>query len=155
MPAVLFVKHLVECNCVLTQFKHVEPPKWHHFVVFSEIDETGAIIPSFSQCNNCGLIHKVIEVGTSTILQRDDLPSLTTIEDVKSGMPSALAAILSKHGCDLPTYQEVAFILEHKMWGQSAILTKEVLDGFVVGKYITILGDTLWKVNSFQEEIET
>lgn len=153
MPAVTFIKHLIECNCVLAQFKNVEPPKWHHFVVFSEIDERGEIIPAFVQCNNCGLVHKVVEVGVSVVMKRDDLPSITTLDDVKSGLPERLVSILVKHECELPTYQEVMFILEHQMWGRSVILTKEVLDGFMVGKYLLILGDSLWKLNSFQEEV--
>lgn len=153
MPAVTYTKHLIECNCVLTQFKNIEPPRWHHFVVFSEIDEKGDIIPSFVQCNNCGLVHKVVEVGTSIPLKKDDLPSITTLEDVKSGLPERLVMILVKHECELPAYQEVMFILEHKLWGHSVTLSKEVLDGYLVGKYLLILGDTLWNLKSFQEEV--
>ena len=147
-----YIKHLVECKCVLPQFKHVDPPRWHHFVAFSEIDQTGLVIPCFVQCNNCGIIHKVTEVGTSSILGRDDLPSLPNLEDIKSGLPEKLVSILEKYESELPTYQEAAFILEHKLWGRFVILTKEVVDGILLGKYLLILGDTLWKVNSFQEE---
>jgi hypothetical protein len=154
MPASDYIKHLVECNCLLPQFKHVDPPKWHHFIVFSEIDEKGAVIPSFAQCNNCGIIHKVIEVGVSSILKRDDLPSIAKIEDLKSGLPERLVGILEKHQCDLTTYQETMFILEHKLWGKAVMLTKEQVDGFLVGKYVQILGETLWRVTSFQEELE-
>lgn len=153
MVAQEYIKHLVECKCVLPQFKRVEPPKWHCFVVFSEIDETGAIIPSFAQCNNCGIIHKVTEVGTSSILERDDLASLANLDDIKSGLPDKLVEILEKYQCELPTYQEVAFILEHKHWGKMVILTKEVVDRTVLGKYLLIIGETLWKINSFQEEM--
>jgi hypothetical protein len=154
VPAVEYIKHLVECNCVLPQFKHVEPPRWHHFVVFSEINEKGDVIPSFVQCNNCGIIHKVIEVQVSSILRRDDLPSLSKIEDLKSGLPVKLAGILEQYHCDLPTYQETMFILEHKLWGKTVILSRDEVDGFLVGKYLQIFGETLWKVASFQEEIE-
>jgi hypothetical protein len=153
MPAQEFIKHLIECKCVLPQFKQVEPPRWHYFVVFSEINETGAVIPSFVQCNNCGIVHKVTEVGVSSILGRDDLPSLPNLEDIKSGLPEKIVSILEKYDCELPTYQEVAFILEHQLWGRMVILTKEIVDGTLLGKYLLVLGETLWKINSFQEEL--
>jgi hypothetical protein len=153
MVAQEYTKHLIECKCILPQFKRIEPPKWHCFVVFSEIDEAGAIIPSFAQCNNCGIIHKVTEVGTSSILERDDLPSLSNLEDIKAGLPEKLVEILEKYQCELPTYQEVAFILEHKQWGRMVILTKEVVEHTIIGKYLLIIGETLWKISTFQEEM--
>lgn len=153
MSAQEYIKHLVECKCVLPQFKKIDPPRWHLFVVFSEIDETGAMIPAFVQCNNCGIIHRVTEVGISSILGRDDLPSLPNLEEIKLSLPEKIVSILEKYDCDLPTYQETAFILEHKLWGRVVILNKDVVDGFLVGKYLTIMGETLWKISGFQEEI--
>lgn len=148
-----YVKHLVECKCVLPQFKNINPPRWHQFVVFSTINEHGDINPSFTQCNNCGTIHKVTEVGTSTILNKDDLPSLPTKEELKETLPEKIAEMLEKYNCELPTYQEVAFIFENHLWGRSVILTKDVVDNIKMGKYLTIFGETLWKINNFQEEL--
>lgn len=154
MPALDYIKHLVECNCVLPQFKHTDPPLWHHFVVFSEINEKGEVIPSFVQCNNCGMVHKVTEVGVSSTMKKDTLPALMTVEDIKSSLPEKLLAELEKHELSLPTYQEVAFIREHKLWGRSVLLTKDEIDGVLVGKALQIIGETLWRVTQFQEEIE-
>lgn len=154
MPALDYIKHLVECNCVLPQFKHTDPPLWHHFVVFSEINEKGEVIPSFVQCNNCGMVHKVTEVGVSSTMKKDTLPALMTVEDIKSSLPEKLLAELEKHELGLPTYQEVAFIREHKLWGRSVLLTKDEVDGILVGKALQIIGETLWRVTQFQEEIE-
>lgn len=154
MPSVSFEKHLVECQCVLPQFKHSEPPRWHKFIVLSEIDEKGDVIPRFSQCNNCGIIHKVTEIGISSILKRESMPSLPTIEDLQMNLPEKLAAILNKFQCELPTYQEALFILEHQLWGKAVLLTKEHTDGLLVGKYVQIIGETLWRVTDFQEEYD-
>ena len=153
MASVEYVKHLIECKCVLPQFKLVEPPRWHLFVAFSEIDESGMIIPSFVACNNCGTIHKVTEVGVSGILARDNIPSLPNTEDIKAGLPERLAGILKSHDCDLATYQEVAWIMEHQKWGRTVILSKEVVEGFLLVKSLFIIGETLWKINSHQEEV--
>ena len=74
-----FVKHLVQCKCILSIFKKMENPPIHKFVVFSEIDESGNIEPSFAQCTNCDLIHKVKEVGVSEILKkRGSYPMVST-----------------------------------------------------------------------------
>lgn len=152
MPSVDYIKHLVECHCVLPQFKHSEPPVWHQFVVFSEIDEKGAVVPRFCQCNNCGVIHKVTETGRSSILKRETMPSLPTKDDLKMNLPEKFVAILEKYDCELPTYQEAIFIFEHKFFGKAIILTREHTDGLIVGKYVQVIGDTLWRVIDFQEE---
>lgn len=153
MPAVEYTKHLVECNCVLPQFKHSDPPVWHHFVVFSEIDEVGNIIPSFAQCNNCGMIHKVTEVGISSTMKRDTLPSLPTAEEIKSSLPERLQKELSGYELDLTTYQELAFIFQHQLWGRTVILQKEQVEEFLVGKMVQIIGNSLWRFQTFQEEM--
>jgi len=153
MAAKEYSKHLIECKCVLPQFKNHNPPKWHCFIVFSEIDESGAVIPSYAQCNNCGIVHKVIEISTSTILGKDSISSLPQIDELKSSIPDKLAKILESYNCELPVFQEVIFILEHQLWGRPVILTKELLDNMMVGKYLVIIGESLWKINNFQEEI--
>lgn len=154
MPAVEYTKHLVECNCVLPQFKHSDPPVWHHFVVFSEIDETGAVIPSFAQCNNCGVVHKVTEVGLSSTLRRDNLPSLPTLDEVRNTLPEKLQKELGGYELDLATYQELAFVFRHQLWGKVIILQKEQVEEFLVGKMIQIIGSSIWRFQTFQEEME-
>lgn len=153
MPNVVaYVKHLVECNCLLPQFKHSNPPKWHHFIVFSEIDDKGEIVPSFAQCNNCGVIHKVLEVCVSSMLKRDSLPSLVTSKELMATLPEKLQKDLERYKPDLPTLQEISWIFEHQAWGRGILLTKEEMDGIVVGKTLLILGETLWKIQPFQDE---
>lgn len=151
MGGVAYIKHLVECNCLLPQFKHSDPPKWHHFVAFSEIDEKGDVIPSFAQCNNCGIIHKVVEVCVSSTLKRDNLPSLVTREELLDALPEKLQKDLDKYKPDLPTLQEIAWIRDHQAWGRSVVLTKDEVDGILVGKALLLLGETLWKIQTFQD----
>lgn len=155
MPAVEYIKHLVECNCLLPQFKHSDPPMWHHFVVFSEIDETGAVIPSFAQCNNCGMVHKVTEVGVSSTMKRDTFPAIPSIAEVRGSFPERLQKELSGYELDLPTCQEIAFIFQHQLWGRIVILQKEQVEEYLVGKILQIIGNSIWRIQPFQEEIET
>ena len=34
-----FIKHTIECNCVLPQYKNIVPIVFHKFIVFSIINE--------------------------------------------------------------------------------------------------------------------
>ena len=107
-----YVKHLLECKCVLPQYKNVEPPVFHKFLAFSEIDTTdGSVVSSYAQCNNCGVIHKVNEISKSILLRKENMNALLTIDDIKSSLPPRLAAILDQNQCDLPYWQEAQTIL--------------------------------------------
>ena len=49
-------KHLIECHCILPQYRRALNTVYHKFVVFSEIDDSDTVVPKFAQCNNCGVI---------------------------------------------------------------------------------------------------
>jgi hypothetical protein len=149
-PNITYAKHLVECKCVLPQFKKMENPPWHKFIVFSEIDENGACKMSYAQCTNCNAIHKVVEIGLSQILNKDTMRTLPTIDDIKNDIPSWLSSLLERHECDLPTWQEAKFVYENQLWGTPVILVKERDGDEVMGKYVLILGEALHKIENFQ-----
>ena len=48
----IFIKHLVECNCVLPQYKDMDPTIFHKFIVFSEIKKDGSVKQSYIKCNS-------------------------------------------------------------------------------------------------------
>jgi len=148
------VKHLVKCVCVLPQLSKLKNPPSHEFVVFSVYDDShDDFEASFVQCDNCGVVHKIIDVCSSSILYgRDEMKSIVRIEDVKNAVPTALASILEQHNVDLPTWQQVAWVIEDKQWGTPVVLSSEYIDGTRQGKVMTILGETLFKINSFTNE---
>lgn len=148
------VKHLVRCVCVLPQLSKLKDPPSHEFTVFSVYDDaSNDFEPTFVQCDNCGVVHKVIDVCTSTIMRgREEMSSVVTIEDVRGSVPENLAALLEQNKADLPTWQQVAWIVEDKRWGASVVLTSEYIDGTRQGKALTILGETLFKVTNFTNE---
>lgn len=147
------VKYLLECKCVLPQYKNVEPPIFHKFLVFSEIDaSTGAVVPSYAQCNNCGVIHKITEICKSTQLRKESMNALLTVDDIKSSLPPRLATILEQNGCDLPYWQEAQFIIANGLWGRGFNLSQEREGSTIIGKYIIILGETIYDIKSFERE---
>lgn len=143
-------KHLVKCRCVLPQFKRLENPPQHQFVVFSVIDNDGNVLPKFNQCNNCGLIHKIVDICKSEIQPgKESMKSILKIEDVKPSLHINIASILDANGCDLASWEAALFIVENKQWGSYVVLTKETEGNEVNGKFIRIFSDSLCKVETF------
>lgn len=147
------IKHLIECNCVLPQFKNRKNPVWHKFPVFSIIDEDDQFVVKFVQCNNCGIIHKVKEVGTSEITTKDNVNVIRKIEDIRMGLPDNIVGILEQYKCDLPIWEEVEFIIDEQQWNSYVVLSREEMtDGTVIGKMMLIKGPSLIKIESFSRQ---
>lgn len=147
------VKHLIRCRCVMPQFKALPEPPQHQFVVFSVIDDSDRAQVKFAQCNNCGVIHKVTDVCKSEVMtNREDMGSIVTINDIKMGLPGNLINILESSDVDLPTWEFASFIYENKRWGEFVVLTTDSENGTRQGKYVQILGESMFKVSSFSRE---
>ena len=148
------IKHTIECNCILPQFKNTIPTVFHKFVVFSIINEDGNLKPSYINCNNCGAIHKVLEVGQSIQTPKESISILPKIEEIKTQLPKQLVDILESYKCELHVWQELKFIFDEQKWGKTVLLTKETDGDFSVGKYVLVLGANFFKVDSFSTEDE-
>lgn len=143
-------KHIVKCRCVLPQYKKLEAPPQHRFVVFSIINDDETIVVKYAQCNNCGLIHKVTDICTSEILKtKENMSSIIKIEDIKPSIHPNFSNILEVNSCDIATWEAVQFIVESKRWGDFVVLNNEAEGDEVHGKYIRILGESLCKVEPF------
>lgn len=148
-------KHLIKCRCVLLQYKKMQNPPSHQFTVFSVINDSDKVNISYAQCPNCGVIHKITEIGKSEILQnKEAMSSLITIDDIKLSLPENLKNILEKNSADLPTWEAAQFIHENKQWGNFVVLTSETEGNTKQIKYLRILGESLYKIeNHTKEEI--
>jgi hypothetical protein len=146
------LKHLVTCRCVLPQYKRSASPPQHQFVVFSVIDDDNAVKAKFAQCNNCGIIHKVTDVCRSEIVSRESMGSLPTIDELKVGMPAQLVGALELADVDLATWEQARYVWENKQWGNFVILTTDEEDGLRQGKYVQILGESMFKIDTFSRE---
>jgi len=151
-PSPAYEKHLVKCHCFLPQYKNLDDPPAHQFVVFSILNEQGDVIPSYAQCNNCGIIHRVIEVGESQITRKESMLSLPQIDDIKPSLPDWLVTILEKHDCELHVWQEAEFIYRNKLFGKHIILSREREGNIVIGKLLIILGERLHKIETFEQD---
>ena len=144
------VKHLIQCHCILPQFKNAEDPTFHKFVVFSVIDDSDTVQPKFAQCNNCGVIHKVTDICISELTTREESKSLPSTSDIKLSIPQDLSQILESYQCDIATWEQAEWIYLTKSWDQWLSLVREYdEDSELRGKRLIFLQDGRFRIEAF------
>jgi hypothetical protein len=147
------VKHLVTCRCTLPQFKRSPSPPMHQFVVFSIIDDENNVTPKYAQCNNCGIIHRVVEINRSVIVSdKESMTSIVSIDDIRASLPPRLVELLDGNNADLATWEAAKDIIKNKRWGEFLVLTSESDQAVRTGKYVRILGENMFDVDGFERE---
>jgi hypothetical protein len=132
-------QHLIQCHCVLPQYRGRKDPVYHKFTVFSIIDESDTVVPKFVQCNNCGVIHKVYDICKSEIITgKDEMRNTAKIDDFKFGIPNDLINLLTTYNCDVNIWEHIYFILVNEAWGSRIVLTRETINDETAGKILTI-----------------
>ena len=135
-------QHLIQCHCMLPQYRGRKDPVFHKFVVFSVIDESDTVIPKYCQCNNCGAVHKVYDICKSEMITgKDELNTVTTISEIRRGLPTDIREILDTYNCDLPIWENVLFIYLNKNWGQTVVMTRDTINNEVQGKILRLNGE--------------
>lgn len=144
------VKHLIQCHCVLPQFKNSKEPVFHKFVVFSLIDDSDTVQPKFAQCNNCGVIHKIVDICKSELTSREDSVSISKIEDIKFSLSDELSRVLESYQCDLATWEQAEWIYLSRLWDQWITLTREEDEaGELHGKRLLFTEDGRFRIEAF------
>ncbi len=147
------IKHIVECHCVLPQYVGSKNPVYHKFVVFSTIDDSDTVIPKYAQCNNCGVVHKIIDICKSEIYAgKDELGALPNKDDISYSLPKHVLEVLQNYECSLPDYEHAKFICDHSRWGETLTLSKELLKDEVTGKFMVIKSDRV-VIESFIDKV--
>ena len=143
-------KHLVECHCILPQYRGRSKPVYHKFVTFSIVDDSNTVIPKYVQCNNCGVVHRVIDLCRSEIMTgHEELNSVVRINDIMYSLPSDLKDVLTSYSCDLATWEQVLFTVENEKWGTTITLTQDTVESETQGKIMCINGLDKIKIESF------
>ena len=146
------IKHLIKCKCILPQYKAQQI--FHKFVVFSVADVNNSIQPKLVQCNNCDAIHKITELCQSEIIEKqENLSGVLTIDDLKINLPQNINDFLTKLNVEIYVWEEINFIIKHKMWGSRVLLTSEMYDDYTCGKQIIINGSDDFEVETYNEKI--
>jgi hypothetical protein len=143
------VKHLVECHCILPQYKKRKDPIFHKFVVFSVVDENDEVIPKICQCNNCGVLHNIVDLCKSEIVRgAEESGSIVSIDDLRFSLPKDISAVLDSHKCDLPTWEYVKFVFDTERWGEIIVISKEELEDLTQIKLMKIISESKINIES-------
>ncbi len=141
------IRHLIECHCVLPQFRNRTPALYHKFIVFSLVDDD-KVQQKLSQCNNCGIIHKIVDLCKSEIVHGlEEGRSLRTIEDIKMSLPARLVEFLTQQNVDISTWEYVEFILDNK-FEKEVIISKDDKADIIQLKILHIKEDGTFKVRT-------
>ena len=150
-------KHLIQCHCILPQYKNMSNPVFHKFSVFSIIDDSDTVITKYSDCNNCGAVHKVYDICKSTfVIGREDIRSKMSKSDFKFSLSSDLFEVLEQYNRDLPDYEYAQFIIDNEKWNTTIVLSREELDGTTQGKILRFIEKNKLRIESYshKEEID-
>ena len=150
-----YIKHLIECQCMLNIFKNKTKPVYHKFKVFSEIDDNDEVKEKYVICNNCDIVHRITEVCKSEIKWgSENLKSMvTTKEDIKFNLESKnfqnIVLELEKNDVDLCEWEYIEHLIENNKEGQ-IILNKNEIDNNIVYNILYIKGSNF----SIKKEIQ-
>tara|TARA_R110002012_G_C11269552_1_gene569242 strand:- start:77 stop:505 length:429 start_codon:yes stop_codon:yes gene_type:complete len=134
---------------MLPQYKNRRDPVFHKFVVFSILDDSDEVVHKICQCNNCGVLHNVIDLCKSEIVRGvEESASIVTIDDLKFSLPKDIVSVLDSHKCDLPTWEYVKFIYDTEKWGEIIVISKEELDDFTHIKLMKIISENKINIES-------
>ena len=132
------IKHIIECHCVLPQYRQSKQIVYHKFVVFSIIDESGTPIEKHAKCNNCGVIHNVIDICKSEICTGLENGAVMEKEDISLLLPKSVCNILESYDCDTPTYEQTLFVLQNEKYDTHIILQRKEENFNISGKLLKI-----------------
>ena len=132
------VKHLIECHCVLPQYRKMENPIFQKFVVFSVVEDD-VVEPKFVQCNNCAIVHKVTDIcKTEIVVGLEFSNAVTRLDEVKESIPDQIGSFLEKANSDMATWENVAFLLENSLGSFEVPIAKEIIGGMTQVKLLSV-----------------
>ncbi len=143
---------MIECRCILPQFKNKKDAIFHKFVAFSAINEKDEVEISYVNCNNCGIVHKIIDLCKSEIQENSDDWQTINIEDIKISLPDSLCSLLESYDCDLPTYQFAFWYVDNEVYGKSLIIQKNETEDRVEGKLLFFKSKDQYRIETFYED---
>ena len=124
-------RHLIQCHCMLPQYRGKSVPVFHKFIVFSIMDDKGDVIPKLAECNNCGVIHNIIDLCKSEIVHNvEDAMSIVSVDDIIATIP------------------DVKFIYDNDLWGETVVIAKDQVNDSSQIKILTIKSESRVKIDS-------
>lgn len=145
-------KHMIQCRCVLSQFRNKQDPPLHKFIAFSSWDENDKVNETFVSCNNCGITHKITDLCKSEILENSEDAPVVNSSDIMLSLPRDLREIFDSYDVDLATLQQADFIVDKQHWGSKIILIKKDFEDRIEGKYLVFKNKDQYRIETFLED---
>ena len=143
------IKHLIQCHCILPQYRKMNDPLFHKFVVYSKYDDYGSIEPKIAKCNNCDVYHNVVEICKSEFLEDyDDTGFIIGIDDIEEQLPEKLCRILRKNNCDLSTWENILDMYESSVFDVPVVIARKTLKDITHIKSLKLTGKDSIKIEN-------
>lgn len=114
---------------MLPQFRKMEDPIFHKFVVYSKFDENQKVKSRLARCNNCDAVHRIIDLCRSEIVTKiEDTDTIVDEEDIKLGLPDKVITILEKNNSDIATFEAVDHLIECESWGSEVVVSRQTVE---------------------------
>jgi len=150
-PAPVTIKHLIGCRCILPQFKRSLEPIFHKFIVFS-ILENDNIVSKLVQCNNCDIVHRIVDFCKSEIVEgKESAGSILSINDMRSMLPHNFSGLLDTYDAPLYVWEEIHHALQNSLWNSKILLWAEDIDGERHGKWLVVKNESSFTIEPFTE----
>ena len=147
------IKHLIQCHCILPQYRNKKNPVFHKFVVFSIIDDSDTCKSKIVNCNNCGISHRVYDLCKSELLTgNEDTRSVMKKEDFKLSLPSSLYDLLNSYNCEIHDWEHVLHIFQNNLWYTEdcfIILSRDTDEDSISGKLLRITGAGAFRIEPY------
>ena len=145
-------KHLIQCHCVLPQYRGIKPTFFHKIEVFSIMDNED-IDEKFIICDNCGYVHRVFDMCKSEIMTKHEMIiSVRTIPEIKMSLDNNVSELLEKNNCHVSTWENVEFIIDNNLTGVPVVISRENIKGKTSIKILVLKENGKFKI--FNEIIE-
>jgi hypothetical protein len=143
------IKHLVQCHCVLPQFRKRSEKVFHKIEVFSVLDEDDNVKEKFIVCDNCGVVHKVPDLCKSEIqTKHESITSVRTIPEIKMSLDDSICNLLEKNNCHVSTWENIEFIIDNDMFGVPVVINREAVNGMTNIKILMLKENGKFKVTN-------
>ena len=142
-------KHLIQCHCVLPQFRKMDNPIFHKFVVYSKFKDGQQISESLARCNN-DAVHRIIDLCKSEIVIKiEDTDIVVDIDEIKVGLPDKIVSILEKNNTEIPVYQAIDHIFEEESWNSSVVISRQTVNNEKIHvKILEIKSENKFRIKS-------
>lgn len=147
-------KHLIQCHCILPQYKKKKNPVFHKFVVFSLIEEESDTVQvKYAECNNCGALHKIHDICKSEIVVgKEETRLVAKVTDFKLSLPNDLYDVLITYNCELADFEMAQYILDYQKWDYHVVLSREEIEGKTMGKILRFVNIDKFRIESYSNQ---